>query len=164
MKSNIVLVGLIVMSLITVLTAGMLYHNTMSRHEAGAKQKIESKDVATSNQTLQEENVQQNTGVSKVIPFERLVVNLRGDNGRRILVLNYEIKVLIQNDYFFQELDNKKVVLRDAVISIVSNTDYNDIINMAGRSTIKKQIIDNFNAVIKNANASDVFFTQFETN
>lgn len=150
---------MVLLSLATVFVAGLVTKRDNSN--SSSKILFENSSGAKSenmNSTKNKDNK------FRVIPFERLVVNVKGENGRRIFMLNYELRVQILDELFVKELESKKLILRDGIISIISNSEYSELTDQAGRLAIKKEIIGLFNNTIKSGVADDVYFTQFETN
>ena len=99
----------------------------------------------------------------KVVPFEPVLTNLAGDNGRRILQLNLEVEV--EGDSVLEEIKKLKPILRDAIVSAAGSLSFEEANKPEGQSRLKEQILQNLNTHLTSGNkAVNVFFTNYQTN
>jgi flagellar FliL protein len=99
------------------------------------------------------------TNIGQMYPLDQFIVNLFSEDGSRYLkaTLNLELSV----PELATELDAKKPLIRDIIIKALSAKSYEEISTIAGKESLKDEIVANVNAVLKDGKINNVFFTDF---
>ena len=92
------------------------------------------------------------------LPIGEFVVNLKGDGGYRYIQTS--IVVEASNEKILGELDKREPVVRDTIISILSQKRISDIEDN-GKEIIKNQIRVALNDILHGGEIESVMFTQF---
>ncbi len=92
-------------------------------------------------------------------PLKTFIVNLSGNQGSRYLKVAMQFG--ITNPTLAQELNANSVVMRDAIISILSSKSFDDISSEQGKDSLKLQIKNSINKELKTGKIDDVYFSQF---
>lgn len=92
-------------------------------------------------------------------PLDLFTVNLLSESGRRYLKV--ELNLEIEGEELAHELDTKKPLLRDIIISILSSKSLEEISTVKGKDTLKEQIVSEINTRIKDGKIKNVYFVDF---
>ena len=91
-----------------------------------------------------------------IFPLETFVVNLQGGRFLRCQ-LQFEFETRDVPKRFFTKL----VPVRDAVISILTKRDAEDVISEKGKNTLKSEVRETVNEILRKEEIKSVYFTQF---
>jgi len=97
-----------------------------------------------------------------VLPFEPLLTNLSGDNGRRILRLSLEVE--FEGTEVLTEIPKLKPQLRDVILGSIADFSYEDATKATAREDFKQNIMHGLNLQLKKSKAINVYFQDFQTN
>jgi flagellar FliL protein len=90
--------------------------------------------------------------------LESLVVNPEGANGRYLAVsLAFEAK----STSVTAELENKKIVVQDAVISHLSEQTVEELSDTAQREKLKQELREETNKILTSGSVNRLYFTEF---
>jgi len=104
------------------------------------------------------------------------VVNLLDPVGRRYLKINIVLEFLPPNYEYYQledeqreaerekfiaEIDQRKPIIDDVLISLLTSRSYEDIYTLAGKSQLRADIQDGLNEVLEEPLIVAVYFTEF---
>ncbi len=92
-------------------------------------------------------------------PLKTFIVNLSGNQGSRYLRVKMQFG--ITNPMLAKELDANSVMVRDAIISILSSKSFDDISSEEGKHSLKIQIKNMINKQLKTGKIENVYFTAF---
>jgi len=92
-------------------------------------------------------------------PLKTFVVNLAGNQGRRYLKVTMQFG--INNPSLSKKLNAESIIMRDAIISILSSKLYDDISSEDGKNVLKSQIKHMVNKILKTGRINSVYFTTF---
>ena len=99
----------------------------------------------------------------KIVPFEPILTNLAGDNGRRILRLTLEME--FEGEDVLNEVKILKPVLRDIIVTSAGALDFEEAMKPDGKKHLKEKIMQGVNARLSSGNkVVEIFFSEFETN
>ena len=108
----------------------------------------------------QEKEVSKEVYFGKLFSFEEpIIVNLAGTKGQRYLKVS--IKFEVTDDSVVEELNARKPLILDLLISILSSKNIEDVSNTVGRNRLRCEIIDKANAEIVSGKVINVYFTEF---
>ena len=97
--------------------------------------------------------------IGQMYPMEQFVVNLYSEGGARYLktALNLELA----GEELAMELDAKKPIVRNIIISALSAKTYEEISTIKGKENLKDEIVLNINEIITDGKVNNIFFTDF---
>ncbi len=97
--------------------------------------------------------------IGQMYPMEQFVVNLYSEGGSRYLksALNLELA----GEELAMELDAKKPIIRNIIITALSAKTYEEISTIKGKENLKDEIVLNINEVISDGKINNLFFTDF---
>lgn len=99
----------------------------------------------------------------KIVPFEPILTNLAGDNGRRILRLTLEME--FEGEDVLNEVKILKPVLRDLIVTTAGSMDFEEAMKPEGKKHLKEKIMQSVNGRLSPGNkVVEIFFSEFETN
>ncbi len=87
------------------------------------------------------------------------IVNLADQSGSRYLKVTMDLS--LSNDQVKKEIEDKMPMVRDTIITILSNKYYNDIATPAGKLTLKRELISRLNVILTKGRILDIYFTEF---
>lgn len=90
---------------------------------------------------------------------EPIIVNLAGTAGQRYLKVSIQYEV--SDDKVIEELKQRKPLMLDLLINILSSKSIDDVANTVGRNRLRREIIDKSNAEILSGKVINVYFTEF---
>jgi flagellar FliL protein len=99
------------------------------------------------------------TNIGPMYPLNQFIVNLFSEDGSRYLKTTINLELSLPE--LATELDAKKPLIRDIIIKALSAKSYEEISTIAGKESLKDEIVANVNAVLKDGKINNVFFTDF---
>ena len=90
--------------------------------------------------------------------LKTFTVNLRGAGGGRVLRMEVQVEVAEDDK---ETITEKVPVLRDAVLTLVSDYTYADLEGLDGKTRLRDELHARLNAVLDGPKVERVFFTQF---
>lgn len=94
-----------------------------------------------------------------VVNLGMFTVNLRGNGGGRVLRTEVQVEVEGKDQTAIEE---KKALLRDAVITLVSDYTYADLEGVDGKTHLRDELVGRLNAVMSSQPPVDrLYFTEF---
>lgn len=99
-----------------------------------------------------------NSAARVVVPLKPFTVNLRGGGGGRMLRLEVQVEVAEHNQ---EALEAKKPVLRDAVLTLVSDQTYADLEGLDGKTHLRDALLRRLNGVLDDIRIQRIYFTDF---
>lgn len=120
-----------------------------------AQQQIPVQQMQQGQQMAQNGSYLQQVVSAKTFGLDEFLVNLADEDGKRYL----KVKVFLgyDNKKLDPELEEKKPILRDAVISVLRSKKSTDI-NAKGIESIKMEIIQRINATLDKGQLNNVYF------
>lgn len=88
-----------------------------------------------------------------------LVINPAGTNGKRFLLV--ELGLESQTEKVFEEISRKDIVVRDAILRILSQCTVDELTSIDRRDELKTQIRDTINAFLDKGQIDRLYFTQY---
>lgn len=90
---------------------------------------------------------------------EDLIINPAGTDGKRLLLSSLGFD--LQNEKYQTELKEKEILVKDAIISVLSSKDMNQLSNSVYRDTLRLQITQKLNRLIPDVKISNVYFSKY---
>lgn len=153
-KSNLVLVGLIILNMIFLGAVGFFIYK--GKQKEAAEPRLDQ--VIKGEHETQEKEKANEDVIGKSVPLETFIVNLAGAKGRKVLKVNMELEV--KGDLVIQEIDSRKAQIRDFIIIILSAKTYDEIASREGKETLRSEIKDTLNSFLTKGRINNVFFTE----
>lgn len=97
--------------------------------------------------------------VGPMYPLDQFLVNLLSETGSRYLKMTINIE--LSSELLTPEIEQKKPLLRDIVIRILSSKTYEDISTTKGKERLKDEIAAKINETLRDGYVKNVFFTDF---
>jgi len=94
-----------------------------------------------------------------VYVVEDLIINPANTDGKRLLLSTLGFDVPTDQDQ--QELKAKDVVLKDAVISVMSSKELSQLGNMAYRDTLRTEISNRLKQVLPKVRINTIYFSKY---
>lgn len=99
--------------------------------------------------------------VGEKVPLEEFLVNLAGGEGRYLkATIALGLKEGVAGEHFVEE---ELAPIRDAVISVLSNQNAEEISTEKGRAKLKKELKERINKAIHKEEVVKVYFLSFAT-
>ncbi|MCA9572136.1 MAG: flagellar basal body-associated FliL family protein, partial [Myxococcales bacterium] len=93
-----------------------------------------------------------------VVPLKPFTVNLRGGGGGRMLRLEVQLEVASKHA---EAIEKQKPVLRDAVLTLVSDQTYADLEGLDGKTHLRDALLRRLNGVLDGVRIQRLYFTDF---
>ncbi len=99
------------------------------------------------------------TAIGQMHPMDQVIVNLLTQSGRRYLkvAISFELSA----EPLATEMDSKKAVIRDIVISVLSSKTIEEISTSKGKEKLKEEVIAKVNEILVDGQIKNLFFTDF---
>jgi flagellar FliL protein len=97
--------------------------------------------------------------IGQMYPMEQFVVNLYSEGGARYLKTSLNLE--LAGEELAMELDAKKPIIRNIIITALSAKTYEEISTIKGKENLKDEIVLNINEVITDGKINNLFFTDF---
>ncbi len=135
------------------ITANILLNKIQANHADAAANPAEAKKTA---ETAQKESKELGKFVYMV---EDLIINPASTDGKRLLMssLGFDVSTEAEN----QELKAKDVLLKDAVISVMSSKDLAQLGNTAYRDTLRTEILKRLNQIMPKVKINTIYFSKY---
>lgn len=91
--------------------------------------------------------------------IEDLLINPAGSDGKRFLVVSLGLET--KSADVLVELEQKDIVVRDAVLRLLSERTAEELAAIEKRGEIKAQILEELNTVLQTGTIERLYFTQF---
>jgi flagellar FliL protein len=91
--------------------------------------------------------------------LDKFQVNLLSNSGKRFLVT--ELQLEMESEEVLPELDTKKAVIRDHIISILSSKNIEEVSTPKGKDKLKDEIVSDVNSFLADGEIKNVYFTKF---
>lgn len=98
--------------------------------------------------------------IGSIFPMDQFIVNLLASGGgRRYLKASVALELSIPE--LQAELETKRDVLRDTVITVLSSKTFEEVQTTKGKQNLKEEIIDRINEFLVDGRVVNMFFTEF---
>ncbi|AFI28315.1 flagellar basal body-associated protein FliL [Bacillus sp. A053] len=94
--------------------------------------------------------------VSSSVDVEEITTNLKSDN-----IIRLAIKLETDSDKSKEELEKRDFQVKDAVISLLADTNADQIEGDKGKETFKKELKDKINSYLQEGKVEKVYITSF---
>ncbi|PJH94409.1 flagellar basal body-associated protein FliL [Bacillus sp. SN1] len=94
--------------------------------------------------------------VASSVDVEEITTNLKSDN-----IIRLAIKLETDSDKSKKELEKRDFQVKDAVISLLADTNADEIEGDKGKETFKKELKDKINSYLQEGKVEKVYITSF---
>ncbi|ARV44211.1 MULTISPECIES: flagellar basal body-associated protein FliL [Bacillus] len=94
--------------------------------------------------------------VASSVDVEEITTNLKSDN-----IIRLAIKLETDSDKSKEELEKRDFQVKDAVISLLADTNADEIEGDKGKETFKKELKDKINSYLQEGKVEKVYITSF---
>ncbi len=94
--------------------------------------------------------------VASSVDVEEITTNLKSDN-----IIRLAIKLETDSDNSKEELEKRDFQVKDAVISLLADTNADQIEGDKGKETFKKELKDKINSYLQEGKVEKVYITSF---
>lgn len=88
-----------------------------------------------------------------------LLINPRDSGGKRFLVLSLGVET--KSSEVIVELGEKEIVIRDAILQLLSEHTADELASIALRESLKEQVVVRLNTVLQKGKIDRLYFTQY---
>ena len=160
--NNTVLIIVAVVLVLLLVIGGVVAFLLMSSSdeetaETGGAQPAQGQTKKASKKTTQR-NLDALT-VGPMYSLEKFQVNLLSNSGKRFLVT--EMKLEMESEDVIPELDTKKPVVRDRILSILSSKNIEEVSTPKGKDKLRDEIVAEINSFLADGTIKNVYFTKF---
>jgi len=96
---------------------------------------------------------------SLMYEWDSLLVNLADAGGKRYLKVT--MKLELTDAHLHEEISERSYEVKDALITLLSSKEYEDISTPSGKTRLKQEIMNRVNKIVKNGQVKEVYFTDF---
>lgn len=97
--------------------------------------------------------------VGTLYEMPRFIINLVAKKGKRYLRITLNLEM--DNDSLMGELDVKKAVLSDIILSVLSSKTVEDLSSIKGKARAKAEVRATINKSLLDGKITNIFFTEF---
>ena len=161
--NGLVLIIIIVILLLLLVVGGLLAFLLMGGNEENAQAQtaqVQTEQVqaaAPKNTAGKRSNDYINMG--PVYPLDQFIVNLLSESGSRYLKTKVDLELSAET--LTPEIDKKKPLIRDIIVSTLSSKTYEEVSTQKGKNRLKDEIVDRLNEVLADGHIKNIYFTDF---
>jgi flagellar FliL protein len=135
------------------ITANILLNKLQANHSPAVQASTETKKEAEPAKTNSQE-------LGKfVYMIEEIVINPAKTDGKRYLLSSLGFDVSSEPEH--QELKAKEVLLKDAVVSIMSSKEMSQLGNIAYRDTLRREIVKRLSVMMPKVKINTIYFSKY---
>ncbi len=97
--------------------------------------------------------------VGVIHPVGNFVVNLLDSGNLRYV--NCRVEVEVDDSATVAEITKREALFKDAVISLLGNLSYEDVLGVEGKSRIREELLVRFNRILPKGQVTRVYLTEF---
>jgi len=105
------------------------------------------------------EGAEEPVTVGEMFPLATFVVNLADPGGKRYLRATMQLELAPEEPP--ATLEKRLPQIRDVVLTILPTKEFKDIRTVAGKSTLRNEILDKLNAMLNGPRVANIYFTEF---
>lgn len=105
------------------------------------------------------EGIKQDRPVGLIHPLGNFVVNLLDPGNLRYV--NCRIELEVEESSIIKSIQSREALFKDAVISLVGNQTYEDLLGVEGKSRLREELLVRFNRILPEGQIARVYLTEF---
>jgi len=161
-KWMLVVVGITVIQMSALGVVGVFLNKTWKKMQWLHAEMVEltrRRELSSTNYTGQEFTPKK---VGILYPMDSFLVNIPSDQGQKFLQTQMEFE--LEDTGVEEELANKRAMIRDAVIVLLTSRSYKDLKDPLGMKNLRNDITTTVNNLLRTGKIREVYFTQFHFN
>ncbi len=88
-----------------------------------------------------------------------LLINPKQSGGKRFLVLSLGVET--KSSSVIAELDEKEIVVRDAILQLLSEHTAEELASIELRESLKEEVVSRLNSILQSGEIDRLYFTQY---
>ena len=105
------------------------------------------------------EGIDPSRAVGVIHPLGSFVVNLLDPGNLRYI--NCRIELEVTDSETVKDITDREALFKDAVISLIGNQSYEDVLGAEGKSRLREELLIRFNRLLPNGQVARVYLTEF---
>jgi flagellar FliL protein len=97
--------------------------------------------------------------VGIIHPLGTFIVNLLDPGNLRYI--NCRIELEVEDSATIKDITDREAVFKDAVISLIGNQSYEDVLGVEGKSRLREELLIRFNRLLPEGQVARVYLTEF---
>jgi len=97
--------------------------------------------------------------VGVIHPLGNFIVNLLDPGNLRYV--NCRIELEVEDLETVKDIDDREALFKDAVISLIGNQSYEDVLGVEGKSRLREELLIRFNRLLPKGQVVRVYLTEF---
>ncbi|TLD88096.1 flagellar basal body-associated protein FliL [Helicobacter sp. MIT 05-5294] len=152
-----IIIGVVALLLIILIVVAILIFSGGDEPEAGVAAPQQQSAANKGSAANPNSNL---LSVGPMYPLDQIIVNLMtSGGGKRYLKTSIELELSVQN--LQTELDTKRSIVRDVIITILSSKTLEEVQTTKGKQKLKEEIIERLNEFLVDGRIANVFLTEF---
>lgn len=146
------------------ITANVLLsgHSKSSESEEPKTEEVteeNSKESAEGEGEKKEGKEGENAGSALIFALDDMIVNPANTNGKMLLLAS--LGLAVESEESKKSLEEKQVIVKDAVISVLSSKNVGQLSSSTYRDTLKTEILKNLSAQLPGSKVNNIYFSKF---
>lgn len=157
-KTKLLMILLIVAMVLALGSAGFAFISVKSLKE----QVTSAKEVVQKVDSGGEDAVKPtgaNAEVGVIHPLGNFVVNLLDPGNLRYV--NCRIELEVADSTMVRQINSREAQFKDAVISLLGNKTYEDVMGLEGKTRVREELMVRFNRLVTEGQIARVYLTEF---
>ncbi len=105
------------------------------------------------------EGIDPSREVGVIHPLGNFIVNLLDPGNLRYV--NCRIEVEVEEQETVKDIQEREALFKDAVISLIGNQSYEDVLGVEGKSRLREELLIRFNRLLPEGQVARVYLTEF---
>jgi flagellar FliL protein len=101
----------------------------------------------------------ENAGSALIYSLDDMIVNPANTNGKMLLLAS--LGLAVESEESKKVLEEKQVIVKDAVISVLSSKSVGQLSSSTYRDTLKTEILKNLSTQMPGSKVSNIYFSKF---
>ena len=158
-KKSKLLMAMLIVSLVVALGSGgfaFVSVSSLKKELSSAKDVVEKIDAGDQPE-VEAPGAVQDVGI--IHPLGSFVVNLLDPGNLRYV--NCRIELEVDDSSVVKQITRREAQFKDAVISLVGNKSYEDLMGIEGKTRIREELMVRFNRLLPEGQIARVYLTEF---
>ena len=101
----------------------------------------------------------ENVGSALIFALDDMIVNPANTNGKMLLLAS--LGLAVESEESKKSLEEKQVIVKDAVISVLSSKNVGQLSSSTYRDTLKTEILKNLSTQLPGSKVNNIYFSKF---
>jgi flagellar FliL protein len=157
-RTKLLMVLLIVAMVLALGTAGFAFTsvNSLKKQLTAAKEVVQKVDSGGENAV---KPIGADAEVGVIHPLGNFVVNLLDPGNLRYV--NCRIELEVGDSTVVRQINAREAQFKDAVISLLGNKTYEDVMGLEGKTRVREELMVRFNRLVTEGQIARVYLTEF---